>query len=557
MEDLNECNIQRVRELHEEAVRMAEAKTEFLSRMSHDMRTPMNGILGMAALSEDETDLEVLKQNMAKIRTAGEYLLGLINDILDSQKIESGRLQLHPQVVDGMGFIEDMLDMVRRFADEKDINFQVDIAKEGLDGYVRLDPIRTKQICLNLLSNAIKFTPEHGTVQFQIKGFDRPGNLRHVVVHVKDTGVGMSEEFLRDGIYKSFSQEYNALSSKNVSTGLGLSIVKRLIEMMSGTIEVESELGKGTEFRVSFDLERVQQVAAARLAGDDTQKYDDIHAVLKGRRILLVEDQPLNAEVAKRLLSKMGCEVTWAENGKLGVEAFEASELNYYDAVLMDIRMPVMNGLQSAKGIRSLHRPDSLLVPILAMTANAYDEDVRASLDAGMNDHLAKPIEPQKLYETLAQFISEAGESRMEFYSYRLDSAAMRVMNVDIAELKALVQSGSDTRGAFSVKYDAFYRIHEFLSRNSSRLQHGTQIVLFTIEGGDESGNLYHELATAVKHSLRAGDLLLEFNDSQIVALLVNCDAENGAMVVNRIMDSVNRDEHMDADKVRFEISEL
>ncbi|MDD3412168.1 MAG: ATP-binding protein, partial [Eubacteriales bacterium] len=268
---LKERNLQRAMELHREleislckekemreaALRAVDAKTDFLSRMSHDMRTPMNGILGLTALSADETDAAVLRDNMLKIHASGEYLLGLINDILDSQKIETGRLQLNPQVVHGLSFMEDMLDMVRTIAQQKTIQLRMQIEREQLAGYIRVDPIRAKQICLNLLSNAIKFTPEHGSVTFALTAGDLPNGLRHVVIRVCDNGVGMSEDFLQNGLFHAFAQEYNALSPQNVSTGLGLSIVKRLVDLMGGSIAVESKLGVGSTFTVTLDVERV------------------------------------------------------------------------------------------------------------------------------------------------------------------------------------------------------------------------------------------------------------------------------------------------------------
>ena len=398
-----EISLCKEKEMREAALRAVDAKTDFLSRMSHDMRTPMNGILGLTALSADETDAAVLRDNMLKIHASGEYLLGLINDILDSQKIETGRLQLNPQVVHGLSFMEDMLDMVRTIAQQKTIQLRMQIEREQLAGYIRVDPIRAKQICLNLLSNAIKFTPEHGSVTFALTAGDLPNDLRHVVIRVCDNGVGMSEDFLRNGLFHAFAQEYNALSPQNVSTGLGLSIVKRLVDLMGGSIAVESKLGVGSTFTVTLDVERVLPGDAAELKSGLNRAQDANRVMLTGKRILLVEDHPLNLEVARRLLTKMGCLVATAENGQVALECFADSPSGSFDAILMDIRMPVMDGLSAAKAIRSLkNRPDALTVPIIAMTANAFDDDVRLSLAAGMNAHLAKPIEPGRLYQELA-----------------------------------------------------------------------------------------------------------------------------------------------------------
>ena len=315
---------------------------------------------------------------------------------------------MNPQIVNGEFFTKDIIEFIRRFAEEKDISFKAEFLEEQLRGFIRIDPIRVKQICLNLLSNAIKFTPEHGNVTFKIQCEDISDKVRRVTFHEIDTGVGMSRQFLENGIYHSFSQEYNELSTENTSSGLGLSIVKRLIDMMNGTIEVYSELGKGTEFVVTLDVELIHQMTAHKISFEEEQRQSDIKNSLNGRKLLLVEDHPLNAEVAKRLLSKMGCEVFWAENGQVGVEYFEKSEHNFFDAILMDIRMPVMDGLTAARKIRALKRVDALTVPMIAMTANAYEEDRHSSMKAGMNYHLAKPIEPQKLYKTLASILDRS-----------------------------------------------------------------------------------------------------------------------------------------------------
>lgn len=380
------------------------AKTEFFSRMSHDMRTPMNGILGLAELSMEENDVSTLKSNMAKIRESGNYLLSLINDTLDFQKIESGKLKLSPQIVATHSVLENIIDIILPAAKAKNINFQLTNHGADLDWYVRVDPVRIKQIFINLLSNAIKFTPEGGTVTFEFQCLRREGMISYNCFHITDTGVGMSESFIKKGLFKPFSQEYNEVSANYAGSGLGLSIVHSLVEMMGGRIEVSSEVGVGTTFTLYLDFERIERIIAERLMQKEQQKQSGFENSLAGSKILLIEDHPLNAEISKKFLEKLGCQVQWADDGRKGVQAFEASALHEFNAILMDIRMPVLNGLEAAREIRSLARKDAQSIPIIAMTANAYDEDIQQALDAGMNCHLSKPINPTKLYETLIQY---------------------------------------------------------------------------------------------------------------------------------------------------------
>ena len=382
------------------------AKTEFLSRVSHDMRTPMNGILGLSALSKQENDVDVLKYNIGKIEESGNYLLSLINDTLDFQRIESGRIRLEPQIVQTASFISGILDIVKPAAQKKNIQFKVHSQMANMNSYIRIDPLRVKQICINLLSNAIKFTPEHGTVQFDVECTKRDENHVHDIIRISDTGIGMSKEFMEKDLFKPFSQESNKITTQYAGSGLGLSIAKKLVELMGGTIAVESELGTGTTFVVNIDFNLVPEHEWEKIVSSQKKEEESLIGNLSGKHILLVEDHPLNAEIAKKLLTHVNCIVDWAANGQMGVDAFSNSSLRHYDAVLMDIRMPVMTGLEAAKAIRALPRSDAKTVPIIAMTANAYDTDIQQSLDAGMNEHLAKPIVPQKLYAVLSKYIA-------------------------------------------------------------------------------------------------------------------------------------------------------
>lgn len=381
------------------------AKTDFFSRMSHDMRTPMNGILGLAQLSADENDVDTLKRNIAKIEESGKYLLSLINDTLDLQKIESGRMKLDSQIVAIQPLVENIIDIIKPAAKTKNIEFQVINQGVDLEWYIRVDPVRVKQIFINLLSNAIKFTPEGGRIQLEFYCLAKKGFIRHDKICVRDNGIGISEEFMKDGLFSPFSQESNDASGRYAGSGLGLSIVHSLVEMMGGRIEVESEQGKGSLFSVYLDFERVpeNEVEQSHHRNEKSELSDS----LEHKKILLVEDHPLNAEIMKRILEKAKCEVVWADDGQKGVTAFKEASEKEFDAILMDIRMPVMNGLEATKAIRSLERKDAKRIPIIAMTANAYEEDVKQVLEAGMNCHLAKPIEVKKLYETLHRYIGK------------------------------------------------------------------------------------------------------------------------------------------------------
>ena len=383
------------------------SKSDFFSRMSHDLRTPLNVILGFADLSADEDNMKQMQENMGKIHDAGQYLLSIINDSLDYQKIEAGGLKIEPEIIHTKEIVESITELATRANKDKDVKVRLKHIGVNEEAYIKVDSIRLKQIFVNLISNAIKFTPEGGTVEITIEVIERKETSVHDRISVSDTGIGMSEEFLKNGIFKPFSQEHNAITASYAGTGLGLSIAKQLLDLMGASVKVESELGEGTTFAVDIDFELVDNETAKKFIKSKKEKISMLAPKLDGTKILLVEDHPLNAEIAIKLLEKAGCEVTWTENGMLGVYAYLRSDLFHYDAVLMDIRMPVKNGIDAAREIREADREDAKSVPIIAMTANAYDEDIKASLDAGMNAHLAKPFDPGELYETLEKCLSK------------------------------------------------------------------------------------------------------------------------------------------------------
>lgn len=384
------------------------ARDDFFSRVSHDMRTPMNGILGMASLALEEDDPAQVKRDVAKIKESGEYMLSLINDTLDIQRSESGNLNLDLRVVDGKELVDSVIDMTRPTAEAKGVHFVVDNVNAKLAFPTRVDPVRVKQIFVNLLSNAVKFTPEGGTVTLRIECLSQEGDLFHDRFQVCDTGVGMSEQFVAEGLFKPFSQEPNSMTGQYAGSGLGLSIVKNLVDKMGGRIEVESTQGKGTTFSVYLDLRYMDPTTVLDQEPKGPPAVRHVSAP-SGCTVLLCEDNALNAEIATRLLVKEGYSVELAHDGLEGVDLFERSPEGTISAVLMDIRMPTMDGLEATARIRALDRADAENVPVIAMTANAFDEDRNHALSAGMSGFISKPIDPDKLFETLADQIGRAG----------------------------------------------------------------------------------------------------------------------------------------------------
>lgn len=374
------------------------AKSEFLSRMSHDMRTPMNGIIGLTRLTQDIPNLSSeVQDNLVAIDDSSQYLLKFINDVLDMNKIESQKIILNPEIVESNIFIHNVIKSILTLTKAKNIHVEY-IPIHVKNEYVKVDKMRLQQVFVNILSNAVKFTPENGTIRIEVECIKCEQNTADIRVRISDTGVGMNEEFMPH-LFEPFAQEQANAKLNYAGTGLGMSIVKSLVELMGGKVAVESKVGEGTCVTVRLKLDYVENGKQ-----EDKEEHRWQGDALKNKRALLVEDHPLNAEIAQKLLENQGMIVEHAENGELGVERFVASELSYYDVVLMDIRMPVMDGLEAEKAIRALDRADAKIIPIIAMTANAFDEDVKKSLASGMNAHLAKPINPEELYATIAKY---------------------------------------------------------------------------------------------------------------------------------------------------------
>ncbi|MDD4369754.1 MAG: response regulator [Anaerostipes sp.] len=376
----------------------SKSKSTFLAQMSHEIRTPMNAITGMTRLAMEENNPYEIKNYLNKIDNSSHYLLNIINDILDMSRIENGKFELRPDWIIGGNILKGCVDMLAPEMDKKNITFLYpNIDKHDTTEWF-IDGLRVQQVFMNLLNNALKFTPQGGTIQVQVKRLKDDGKHRIDQVEIKDTGYGMSQDFL-PRIFQPFEQEINPYSKEISGTGLGLTIVKQIITFMNGNITVESQLGKGSTFTFTlhYDYRPLAKVPD-KLILVNTE-------ALEGKRILLVDDHPLNCEIAKKLLKSRGLSVTEAMDGLEALQLFTSSIEGYFDAILMDIRMPRMNGLEASREIRNLDRKDAREIPIIAMTANAFDEDIQESLNAGMDLHLAKPIEPSILYQALLNLI--------------------------------------------------------------------------------------------------------------------------------------------------------
>ncbi len=386
-----------------EAEQANAAKQEFLSSMSHDIRTPMNAIIGMTSLALDNTDdPKRVRDYLGKIALSSKHLLGLINDVLDISKIESGKMTLNVEPVSLREAMDSIVNIMQPQVTAKNQQFKA-AAREILSENVRCDGVRLNQVLINLLGNAVKFTPEKGAVQLTVYQEALPEDASRVRTHflVSDTGIGMSKEYQKV-IFESFSREDNTRVRKTEGSGLGMAITKCIVDAMGGTISVRSEQGRGSEFHVVLDLEKAAAPAASEAADGAAERVNDV--VLKGRRILLAEDNELNWEVARELLSILELELDWAENGEICVEKFRNSPAGHYDAIIMDVRMPVMDGYEATAAIRRLEREDAD-IPIIAMTADAFSEDIQRCLERGMNDHLAKPIDIQAVTFKLKKYL--------------------------------------------------------------------------------------------------------------------------------------------------------
>lgn len=392
-----EASAQRIKA--EASEKNAAEKNAFFANISHDMRTPLNAIVGFIHLAKKEgiSDQE-RNEYLDKADRSSALLLDLVNDTLTLSKAQNGKLQLHLEPVDNRELLEAVIVPIREAASKKHIKFEADLTQVRRRT-ILADKLNIQKLLLNLLSNAVKYTPDGGNVSFHIYLDPAGKSAPDSVFTVSDDGIGMTKEFLPK-IFEPFTQEKRD-GYASVGTGLGLSIVKQLVELMGGSIRVESKENKGTTITVRLHFEETAQAAL--------QKTGQRHAGadLAGKRVLLCEDNPLNREIATALLSDRKIAVVAAENGRQGVQIFSESDERSFDAVLMDVRMPVMDGIEATRAIRCLTRSDAKTVPVIAMTADAFDDDIHRCLEAGMDGHIAKPIDPEILYEVLTEAVGK------------------------------------------------------------------------------------------------------------------------------------------------------
>ena len=413
MKEMEESNkkLKKAKNITTEALQTAEnankAKTDFLSNMSHDIRTPMNAIIGMTSLiRHDAGNKAKVIEYADKIDISSQHLLGIINDVLDMSKIEAGKTVFKYTDFSILDFITELNTIFHSQIDEK--NQTLTIIKENIrHEWVNGDQVHLMQIFSNLVSNAVKYTQEGGKIQFLVEECETKSSVyAKYRFLVSDNGMGMSADF-KDTIFDAFTRAESSMTNKIQGTGLGMAITKNLVEAMGGTIDVESELSQGSCFEVLIDL----RIAEDRFVSSTEQAEKDEPAgnVLKGMRFLCAEDNELNAEILMELLKIEGAECTICENGKRVLEAFEQSAPGDYDMILMDVQMPVMNGYEATKAIRRSSHELAKTIPIIAMTANAFSEDIQHSLAAGMNAHVSKPVEMKVLEKTIRSIKSGGG----------------------------------------------------------------------------------------------------------------------------------------------------
>ena len=405
--------LNKLRVAAEDALKVAEsaskAKSTFLSNMSHDIRTPMNAIIGFATLALDDIrDGKKVQDYLSKILSSSKHLLGLINDILDMSRIESGKVVLEEQETDLVTTLQELQSIMEGQAKERKLKLHVDYSNLR-DRHVYCDKTRLNQVMFNLLANAVKFTSEGGSIWLTMSQLEPTYEVEDRAIYeirVKDTGIGIDKAFIKH-IFEPFERERTSTVSKIQGTGLGMAITKNIVDMMGGTIEVESQKGVGTEFIIRLELRLQAEAGVANEDGTKQHGHAEGGTEFAGKRLLLAEDNELNREIACMLLSKYGFVIDTAENGQEAVDLVAASAPGYYDLVLMDIQMPVMDGHEATRKIRSLENKVLAKVPVVAMTANAFDEDRKAAKECGMNGFISKPINMQEVVQALRMCLQD------------------------------------------------------------------------------------------------------------------------------------------------------
>lgn len=384
----------------EEADAANKAKSAFLLSMSHDIRTPMNAIIGFTNIALHQNMVSDIHDSLKKVQQSSNHLLSLLNDVLDFSRIESGKVAISPEPVDITQLTDNVQAIMNGLLYNRDLKFEVH--RESLKNpYVLADVVRIREVLVNLLGNAVKFTKDGGEITLDISSY--PGaDEKHIIIRyvVRDNGIGMSEEFQKK-LFDPFSQEDDANArTQYKGTGLGMAITKKYVDMMGGSIAVESKKGVGSTFTVEIPMEFPEQVIPS-------EQKQHLHRDLMGIHVLMAEDNDLNAELATIMLEDTGMTVTRASDGKEVVDLFKNNPRGTYDLILMDIMMPNMDGHQAAKAIRALgiERSDAVTIPIIALSANAFIDDIQESLDSGMNDHISKPINIEELIDTITKYI--------------------------------------------------------------------------------------------------------------------------------------------------------
>lgn len=386
----------------QEAKRANAAKSNFLSRMSHDIRTPLNGIIGLLKIDENHfDDQKLVLENHKKMQISAKYLLSLINDILQMSKLEDGNIVLTHEFISLFDLTQDIVTIIIGRAVEEGIHWEYEKGKSSIPyPYIYGSPVHLRQIFLNIYGNCIKYNRPGGSITTIVEGIGEKDGICAYRWTISDTGIGMSEAFLAN-IYEPFAQEKNDARSAHQGSGLGMAIVKGLIDQMGGSIEITSEEGVGSTFVITIPFE-IAPPPAENSGVDEKQEGD-----IRGMHLMLVEDNDLNAEIAEMLLSDSGAKVTTVRDGKQAVDLFDSMPAGTFAAILMDVMMPVMDGLSATKAIRALDRADAKTIPIIAMTANAFMEDAQKCFDAGMNAHLAKPLDIERVKETIREQVDK------------------------------------------------------------------------------------------------------------------------------------------------------
>ena len=393
---------QAIMELLEKVRRANSAKSEFLSHMSHDLRTPINAIMGMLAIQESCLDDPARQADCRrKIRVSAEHLLSLVNDVLQVSKLDSGCLTVVQEAFDLHDIVDDCVAILSAQAEEASVRLvleKVELRHSKLVG----NPLYLKQVLMNIMDNAIRFNRPGGSVFIQVEETGFQGGLATCRFVIEDTGIGIGDDFKKH-MFEPFTQEHQGARTHYGGVGLGLSIVKKLVDQMGGTIKADSQLGKGSVFQITLPLQADQAWSA-----QPVEEKRNVQSNINGMRVLLVEDNEINCEIVEFMLREAGAEVVTAHNGQAAVEVFTAAGLESFDCILMDLMMPVMSGFEAARMIRGLDRADAGTVPIIALSANAFEEDVALAKDAGMNAHLSKPVDIMKMFQVMSRLQRES-----------------------------------------------------------------------------------------------------------------------------------------------------